>query len=106
MFDKPIAKTLAALGFHGHAEEDRDRRAVFAEANGETPAAVAPPPARIPPHQRHLYAKQDDALRGYSMGVYRPAASLAQPAQELVAKKPAKARKRANGVPKGDRLSA
>lgn len=98
MFANPISKTLARLGLHGHAhDEDKpDLKAVFESANGETPTPIAAPPLRIPPHQRHLYRDRDDALRGYSMGVYRPAATLA--ADPVIAKK-AKTHKRAKASP-------
>jgi hypothetical protein len=90
MFSNPISRTLAILGFHGRAhDEAKDLRSVFGTAEGETPTPVAPP--RIPPHQRHLHQQQDEALRGYSMGVYRPAASsVTTPGPDAPTAKPAK----------------
>lgn len=102
MFAKPFARTLGALGFHvrPHEEEEVGLRPVFGDANGEMPTPVEPPPPRIPPHMRHLYVQKDDALRGYSMGSYRPAASmLAQPPVEKPAKKTAKSHKPGKASP-------
>ncbi len=106
MFANPLARTLAALGFHAHHdEEDAAPRQVFADANGEMPTPVEPPPARIPPHMRHLYVHQDDALRGYSLGSYRPAATLVgDPA--VVAPKPAKKASRAHKADVASPLTA
>ncbi|HEY1414410.1 MAG TPA: hypothetical protein VGF42_00830 [Caulobacteraceae bacterium] len=90
MFAKPIARTLGALGFHARPHEDNEAglRPVFGDVHGEMPTPVEPPPPRIPPHMRHLYVQRDDALKGYSMGSYRPAASLlAEPADAKPAKK-------------------
>jgi hypothetical protein len=102
MLANPLARTLAALGFHAHHEEDVALRPVFADANGEMPTPVEPPPPRIPPHQRHLYVQKDDALRGYSLGSYRPAATLVgdpSVSAEKPAKKAGKAHKTSDASP-------
>ena len=100
MFANPIARALAVFGIHArpHDEEDVRLRAVFADANGESPTPVSPPPTRIPPHQRHLYVRPDDALRSYSMGAYRPAATLTA-AETTAAKKAAKPHRPAKASP-------
>jgi hypothetical protein len=101
MFANPIARTLAVFGIHpkSHDEGEIRLRAVFADANGEAPTPLAPPPARIPPHQRHLYVRPDDALRSYSMGSYRPAATLTATAEAGPEEKPARTHRRAKASP-------
>lgn len=98
MFTNPIARTLAALGFHAKPHEHpAELRPAFGDANGESPMPIETAPARIPPHMRHLFIERDDALRGYSMGSYRPAASMA--VEPTTAKKPAKTHRSGKASP-------
>ena len=97
MFANPITRTLAALGFHARHDEDTELRPVFGDANGELPTPIDAPPTRIPPHMRHLHIQRDDALRGYSMGSYRPAASMVT--EDESAKKAAKTHKAGKASP-------
>ncbi|HEY1561816.1 MAG TPA: hypothetical protein VGF71_13175 [Caulobacteraceae bacterium] len=102
MFTKPFARTLGALGFHARAHDDEEvgLRPVFGDANGEMPTPVEPPPPRIPPHMRHLFVEKDDALKGYSMGSYRPAATmLAEPPVVKPGKKTARTHKPGKASP-------
>ena len=102
-----FGRTLSALGFHSHPHANEPApRAVFGNANGEEPTPLKPwPPARIPPHMRHLYPGKDEAPRGYSIEAERPTAAAAPNSEKVIAKTPTKARKRPNGAPKGVRIA-